>query len=124
MEKSMVHIETSGGGGIILMLQVIIAVIMIISLWKIFAKAGKPGWASIIPIYNAIVMMQIAGTPIWWILLMFIPIVNLVISIIVLIELAKRFGQGTGYAIGMLLLPIIFFPMLAFGSATYQDTVE
>ncbi len=64
--------------------------------WKLFLKAGKPGWASIIPIYNVIVILEICGKPIWWLILCFIPIVNFVIGFKVSIELAKRFGKGPG----------------------------
>ncbi|HEX7679841.1 MAG TPA: DUF5684 domain-containing protein [Thermoanaerobaculia bacterium] len=96
-----------------------VVLILIISLWKIFTKAGKPGWAAIVPIYNVIVMLEIACKPIWWFILMLIPLVNIIVIIIVLIELAKRFGKGVGFAIGMLILPFIFYPMLAFGDSKY-----
>jgi len=97
-----------------------IAVLMIAAMWKIFVKAGKPGWAAIIPIYNLVVLLEIAGKPIWWIVLMLIPIVNLVVFIIVLVSVAKSFGKGAGFGIGMLLLPPVFYPMLAWGDAQYQ----
>jgi hypothetical protein len=96
-----------------------VVLILIISLWKIFTKAGKPGWAAIVPIYNMIVMLEIACKPIWWFILLLIPLVNIIVIIIVLIELAKRFGKGVGFAIGMLILPFIFYPMLAFGDSKY-----
>ena len=97
-----------------------IGVVMIIAMWKLFAKAGKPGWASLIPFYNIWVMLEIVGRPGWWILLMLIPGVNLVIGIIVMIDLAKSFGKETGFAIGLILLPFIFMLILAFGKAQYQ----
>ena len=96
-----------------------VVLILIISMWKIFTKAGKPGWAAIVPIYNMIVMLEIACKPIWWFILLLIPFVNIIVIIIVLIELAKRFGKGIGFAIGMLILPFIFYPMLAFGDSKY-----
>jgi hypothetical protein len=96
-----------------------VVLILIISMWKIFTKAGKPGWAAIVPIYNMIVMLEIACKPIWWFILLLIPLVNIIVIIIVLIELAKRFGKGVGFAIGMLILPFIFYPMLAFGDSKY-----
>jgi hypothetical protein len=95
-------------------------ILMIAAWWKIFAKAGQPGWACIIPIYNLYVWCKIVGRPWWWILLMLIPLVNLIIAIILLIDLAKSFGKGVGFGIGLLLLPFIFFPILGFGSAQYQ----
>ena len=94
-------------------------IFMIIAMWKIFTKAGKPGWASIIPIYNIWVMLEVVGRPGWWLLLMLIPGVNIVIAIILLIDLAKSFGKGGGFAIGLLLLPYVFFPILGFGKAQY-----
>jgi hypothetical protein len=96
------------------------AILMIAAWWKIFSKAGHPGWAAIIPIYNWIVWCKIVGRPWWWILLMLIPFVNFIILIILIIDLAKSFGKGAGFGIGLLLLPIIFFPLLGFGSAEYQ----
>lgn len=104
-----------GAGGIV---GLIVGILMIIAMWKVFSKAGKPGWAAIIPIYNYIVWCQIVGRPVWWFLLLFLcfPIFYIILSI----DMAKSFGQGVGFAIGMILLPFIFWPMLAFGSATYQ----
>jgi hypothetical protein len=96
-----------------------IAVLVIGGWWKVFSKAGKPGWAAIVPIYNIIIMLEIAGKPIWWILLCLIPVVNLIIIIIVMVEIAKAFGHGVGFAIGMILLGFIFVPILGFGSSQY-----
>src|SRR6201997_5541789 len=95
-------------------------ILMIAAWWKIFSKAGQPGWACIIPIYNLYVWCKIVGRPWWWILLMLIPFVNIIIAIILLIDLAKSFGKGVGFGIGLILLAIIFFPILGFGSAQYQ----
>jgi hypothetical protein len=89
-------------------------------MWKVFTKAGQPGWASIIPIYNLYIWCKIVGRPWWWILLMLIPFVNFIICIILCIDLAKSFGKGGGFGIGLALLGIIFFPILGFGSAQYQ----
>jgi len=100
----------------------ICAVIVIAAMWKLFNKAGKPGWAAIIPIYNIIVLLEIIEKPLWWIVLMFIPFVNFVIAIIVNIELAKKFGKDIVFAIGLILLPIVFLPILGFGSAQYRPT--
>jgi hypothetical protein len=109
----------ASGGGMILFIQLAIIIVMIVACWKVFTKAGQPGWAAIIPIYNLYVMLTIVGKPWWWLLLFFIPIVNLVMGILVTIELAARFGKGGGFVVGLILLPMIFLPILAFGSATY-----
>ena len=97
-----------------------VAVLMIAALWKIFVKAGEPGWAAIIPIYNLIVTLKIVGRPTWWIVLFLIPFVNLIMMFVVAFDLAKVFGKGTGFALGMIFLFPIFYPVLGFGSAKYQ----
>lgn len=110
-------------GGTFFMFYLAVLVLTFIIAWKVYEKAGKPGWAAIVPIYNIIVLLEIVGKPMWWVILFFIPIVNLIVSILVYIELAKRFGQGIGFAIGLLLLPVIFMAILAFGGAQYQKPV-
>lgn len=87
--------------------------------WKLFTKAGQPGWAILIPIYNAYIVLKMTGKPGWWLLLFLIPFVNFIIAIIVTYNLALRFGKGTGYTLGLLFLGFIFMPMLALGSAKY-----
>lgn len=120
--ESQVQFNAEGAAGIgagLIIVWLAVMVFMIAAMWKIFTKAGKPGWASIIPIYNIIVLIQIAGKPIWWFVLFFIPIANLIAMILITVGLARAFGKGGGFAAGMILLPIIFYPILAFGSATY-----
>ncbi len=98
----------------------VIGLVVIIAMWKVFTKAGQPGWAAIIPIFNLYVLCKVAGRPGWWLILMLIPFVNLIIYIIVCIDVAKNFGKGAGFGIGLTFLGFIFFPILGFGSATYQ----
>jgi hypothetical protein len=119
------QMEYGGGGGgaaaiVVMLVELVIAVLLIAAMWKVFTKAGEPGWAAIVPIYNILVMLKIAGKPAWWIVLMLIPFVNFIVGIIVAIALAERFGKSAGFGIGLALLPIIFYPMLGFGSAQYQ----
>lgn len=97
-----------------------VVIVCVAGIWKTFEKAGKPGWTCLVPIYNAFVILQIAGKPAWWFLLFLIPIVNFVVAIIVMIEIARRFGKGPGFGIGLAFLGIIFFPILGFGSARYS----
>lgn len=104
---------------IVLAMWAVMILLIIVPCWIIFQKAGKPGWAIIVPFYNIIVMLEIIGRPIWWILLFFIPFVNAIMGIIVVIELAQAFRKSVGFAIGMIFLPFIFYPILAFGSAQY-----
>jgi hypothetical protein len=103
--------------------SLILSLISIISYWKIFTKAGKPGWASIVPIYNIIVMLEITELPIWYIVLYLIPIANIYAVFKVNIEMAKKFGKSTGFGIGMVFLPIIFIPLLAFSDNVYKENV-
>ncbi len=102
----------------------ILMAIYIISMWKIFTKAGQPGWAAIVPIYNIIVQLNVQGRPTWWIVWYLVPFVNyvsgLVMFIIAGLDLAKRFGKSGGFAAGLILLNPIFLLILAFGSARYQ----
>lgn len=107
-----------GAGMVILYLAILVLVIA--SWWVINQKAGKPGWAAIIPIYNVIVELQIAKMNPWLVLLMFVPIANVVVLIMMYINIARLFGKGVGYALGLIFLSIIFLPMLAFGPAKYQ----
>lgn len=100
-----------------------IAILIIVAMWRIFTKAGKPGWAAIIPIYDVIVLLEIVGRPLWWVILYFIPLVNIVIGLIVLVDLAKAFGKGTGFALGLIFLSPIFMPILGFGKAQYVGPV-
>jgi uncharacterized membrane protein YhaH (DUF805 family) len=103
----------------ILIFSLAIAVISIASMWKIFAKAGQPGWASLVPIYNAYVLLKVCGKPGWWLALMLIPFVNFVVCVILPFSLAKAFGKNEVWGIGLLLLGIVFMPMLAFGDSRY-----
>ena len=103
-----------------IIIGLLIALLLIVAMWKVFTKAGQPGWASIIPIYNLYVWCKIVGRPGWWIILMLIPFVNFIIGIILCIDMAKSFGKGVGFGIGLALLGIIFLPILGFGSAQYQ----
>lgn len=105
--------------GTIVVIYVAIIVLMLVSMWKIYTKAGKPGWACLIPIYNIIVLLEIVGKPWWWLLLMLIPFVNIVFAIWMLNLLSKSFGHSEGFTIGLLFLSIIFIPILGLGDSKY-----
>ena len=106
------------GIGWLIYLAIIIAVIA--GWWMIFTKAGEAGWKSIIPIWNYLIILKVVGRDWWWILLLLIPIVNFIVLIIVSIDLAKSFGRGTGFGIGLAFLAPIFAMILGFGSDTYK----
>lgn len=109
----------SSGSPLLVIIWLAVTVLLIVAMWKIFTKAGKPGWAAIVPIYNLVVLIQVAGKPLWFIALFFIPIANIVAMILIYVGLAKQFGKGGGFAAGLIFLPFIFFPILGFGSASY-----
>lgn len=97
-----------------------IMVLELVAMWKLYVKAGKPGWAAIIPIYNVIVMLQIAKKPWWYLLLMLVPIVNFVIGIITTIAFVKAYGKDTAFAVLTIFFAPIMYPILAFGNSEYQ----
>ena len=97
-----------------------IIILMITSLWKIFTKAGRPGWKSIIPFYNFYILLKISGRPGWWMLFFLVPFGGIIVSFILSVDLAKSFGKSTVFGIVLLgLLPLIGYPMLGFGKSTY-----
>ena len=117
------QVPSAVGAGIgmgMMLVWLAIVVLLIAAMWKVFEKAGKPGWAAIVPIYNIVVLCEIAGKPAWWVVLFFIPFVNFIVAILLAINVAKNFGKGGGFAAGLILLPFIFYPMLGFGDAQYD----
>lgn len=94
--------------------------LMVISLWKVFEKAGEAGWKAIVPIYNTYTLLRIAGRNGWWVIGLLVPLVNIVIAIMLSLDLAKHFGKSGVFAVfGLLLFPYVGYPMLAFGEAQY-----
>lgn len=114
--------------GFIIVFSLIVCVLSIIAMWRIFTKAGKPGWASIIPVYNMVVLFQIVGMNPWLLLLYIVPFVNYVASIVLIImlgiKLAKVFGKSSGFAVGLIFLNTIFMLILGLGNAEYVGIPE
>jgi hypothetical protein len=106
-------------GGLMGLVWLVVGIAVLVAMWRVYVKAGQPGWAAIIPIYNLYVLTKIVGRPAWWVLLFFIPFVNFVILILLMMDLAKSFGKGTGFALGLIFLSPIFFMILGFGDARY-----
>ncbi len=104
--------------GVFLLIYAAFIILLLAAEWKIFVKAGKPGWAAIIPIYNFIVILEIVGKPVWWIILMFIPFVNIIFLIIVIHNLSLSFGQGIGMTL-LIFVAGIGLIVLGFGDARY-----
>lgn len=120
----MLHVlaQSSGSdatGLIVLVVYLLFIIAVVAGMWKMFAKAGEPGWAAIVPIYNIYILLKIVGRPWWWLILMIIPLVSIIVSIVVMVDLAKSFGKGIGFAIGLILLGFVFIPILGFGDAKY-----
>ena len=115
-------------GGVFFLIWLGLILLILIGMWKVFVKAGRPGWEAIVPIYNLYILItKIAFRPWWWMLLFLagpIPILGwiavIVASIIISIDVAKNFGKDVVFAIGLALLGPIFYPILGFGSAKFQ----
>ena len=110
----------TGPGATFWIVWLAVMVFYIAAMWKVFVKAGQPGWAAIVPIYNCVVLLQIAGKPVWWILLLLIPFVNIVVAIMMWHAISTNFGKGVGFTLGLIFLGFIFIPILAWGSAEYR----
>jgi len=116
-----------GAGTTVIVMVVVYVLLILFSIivgWRVFSKAGKPGIACIIPIWQTIVFCQIGGKPGWWLFLYCIPGVNIVIHVLVCLGIAHQFGKGAGFGLGLMFLPIIFFPILAFGSAQHEAVMQ
>ncbi|MFT3867652.1 MAG: DUF5684 domain-containing protein [Nibricoccus sp.] len=98
--------------------------LLIVANWKVYTKAGQPGWGSLIPIYNIYLLLKMAGKPGWWLLLFLIPPVGFIITIIVLHSIAKCFGKDIVFTLLLLFIPIIAIPILGFGDAEYASPLE
>ena len=132
MYGDMAHTTTVGGGGLAAMMgafmgiwlvfYLVILAVLIVSQWKVFSKAGKPGWAALVPFYNLYIMIKVAGMSGWWMLAFFVPFLNLIAMIIITHKTSEAFGHGVGFTLGLIFLPLIFWPILAFGSSQYQLT--
>lgn len=101
------------------LLAMAISVFTMVCIWKIFVKAGKPGWAALVPFYNTLIILEFLGRPWWWLLLMLIPFANVVISIIIVFDYTKAFGKSTRFGYGLIFLTVIFIAILAFDSSRY-----
>jgi hypothetical protein len=113
--------QTSESGGVFVpLISLAILAAVIAGVWKVFTKAGQPGWGALIPIYNVVLLLQIAKRPLWWLLLLLVPLVNMIVAVIVSIDIAKQFGKGPGFGLGLAFLGFVFYPVLGFSDARYQ----
>lgn len=114
-------------GGIMIVYCIVvlaISILIIAGMWKMFVKAGKPGWGAIVPLYNTYCLFEMSFGNGWLFLLLLVPCVDAVIAIIMMVKLAKAFGKGGGFAVGLIFLPYVFIPMLGFGDAQYYGPAK
>jgi len=102
-----------------LVVYMVVIIVCIAVMWKLYRKANKPGWAAIVPVYNYVVLLEIVGRPIWWILLTFVPIVNIYIAFVIALDLAKSFGKSTGFGVANFLVPFVTYPILALSKGSH-----
>lgn len=128
LTTSVTTVLQQGGGGtgamIVGLLYLAVVVVVIAGLWKTFEKANEPGWAAIVPIYNVYVLTKVAGLEWWYLLLLFVPILNLYAAYKISLGVSNGFGQGLGFALGLWFLGFIFFPLLGFGDYEYQGAAS
>lgn len=104
---------------IFVVIYLAVLILMLAGMWRIFEKAGQPGWGVIVPIYNLYLLTVIAQKPGWWTVMFFIPLANVVFGIMTMYEIAKRFGKDVGFTVGLILLSFVFIPILGLGDAQY-----
>ncbi len=115
-QPDMVAMMISSGVGLVFF---VLMIFMFVCMWRMFTKAGQPGWAVLIPVYNIYIMLKIAGRPVWWMIFFFVPLANFITCIVINLDIAKNFGKSTLFGIALIVVPFIALPMLAFGDATY-----
>lgn len=119
MSDSAANAAAAGVAIVYSLVVIAIAVVIVVAMWKLFVKAGKPGWGAIVPFYNTYCLFDMSFGNGWLFLLLLVPCVNVVMQIIMYVKLAKAFGMGGGFAVGLIFLPYIFLPILGFGDAEY-----
>lgn len=116
-----VLLQSGNGELVVLAIPLLVAILQLAGMWRVFTKANRAGWAAIIPIYNLYVMLKIGDNAWWWLLLLFVPVVNLYAQYKIHAGVARAFGKGIGFGLGLAFLGPIFFPLLGFGDYRYTD---
>ena len=122
--KLSVPLQSGGSGNVELFATVALTAVVFAGFWKVFEKAGEPGWAGIIPIYNLYVLVRISGNAWWWFILFFIPVINLLATVKISIDVAGKFNRGVLFGLGLTFISFIFYPVLGFGNYEYQDAAH
>lgn len=106
-------------GGPLLLIYLVLIVLNLVGAWRVFEKAGQPGWGILVPIYNVYLMCKIAGRPGYWLILFLIPIVNIFVTLFLAVDIARAFSRTAAFGFGLWILGFIFIPILGFGPAQY-----
>lgn len=122
--KSLASLQTNGSGSIELFAVLLLTIVISVGFWKVFQKAGEPGWAAIVPIYNLYVLVRVSGNTWWWFVMFFIPILNFFATVKISINVAGKFNRGILFGLGLAFLSFIFYPVLGFGDYQYQDATQ
>lgn len=122
--KLSVPLQSSSSGNIELFAILALTVVIFAGFWKMFEKAGEPGWAGIIPVYNLYILVKISGNAWWWFILLFIPVVNFFATLKISIDVAGKFNRGVLFGLGLMFVSFIFYPLLGFGDYQYRDTAH
>lgn len=118
---SLIPLQTDGSSGIGLFVGLALTIVVLAGFWKTFEKAGEPGWAAIVPIYNIYVLVKISGNRWWWFILLFVPVINFLATIKISIDIAGKFNRGALFGLGLAFLSFVFYLILGFGDYQYQD---
>lgn len=119
MSDSAANAAAAGVSIVYSLVVIALTVLILVAMWKLFVKAGKPGWGAIVPFYNTYCLFDMSFGNGWLFLLLLVPCVNVVMQIIMYVKLAKAFGKSGGFAVGLIFLPYVFIPILGFGDAEY-----
>ncbi|SDF01549.1 DUF5684 domain-containing protein [Halorientalis regularis] len=122
--NAIVPLQTNANGIIEPLAVLAVTIVIFAGFWKTFEKAGEPGWAGIIPIYNLYVLNRISGNAWWWFLLFFVPVINFFALGKISINVAEKFNRGVLFGLGLMFLSFIFYPVLGFGGYQYQNTTQ
>jgi hypothetical protein len=122
--KLSVPLQSSSSGNIELFAILALTVVIFAGFWKMFEKAGEPGWAGIIPIYNLYILVKISGNAWWWFILLLVPVVNFFAALKISIDVAGKFNRGVLFGLGLMFVSFIFYPLLGFGDYQYRDTAH
>lgn len=107
---------------VVLVFQLLLFLSQVVGMWVVFTKADEAGWKVLIPVYNLYIMLKIGNNAWWWLLLLIVPFVNLYAAYKIHAGIARAFGKGVGFALGLTFLGFLFFPVLAFGDYQYRGS--